>query len=83
MFTSLTILLKELFLIQLTRDFGKPTSEIFFEKHFNDCILDWNYIYILPRIVTSDPYTRYFQYKVLNNVLYLNEKLFLFGISEK
>ena len=82
LFTSLTILLKELFLIQLTRDFCKPTSEIVFEKHFNDCILDWNYIYILPRIVTSDPYTRYFQYKVLNNALYLNEKLFIFGISE-
>ena len=73
---------KELYLIQLTRDFCKPTSQIYFEKHFNDCVLDWKYIYVLPRIVTSDPYTRYFQYKVLNNVLYLNEKLFLFGISE-
>ena len=45
-------------------------------------VLSWKYIYILPRIVTSDPYTRYFQYKVLNNALYLNEKLFIFGISE-
>ena len=68
---------KELYWIQLTRDFCKPTSQIYFEKHFNDCVLDWKYIYVLPRIVTSDPYTRYFQYKVLNNVLYLNEKLFL------
>ena len=73
---------KELYWIQLTRDFCKPTSQIYFEKHFNDCVLDWKYIYVLPRIVTSDPYTRYFQYKVLNNVLYLNEKLFFFGISE-
>ena len=73
---------KELYLIQLTCDFCKSTSQIYFEKHFNDCVLDWKYIYILPRIVTSDPYTRYFQYKVLNNVLYLNEKLFFFGISE-
>ena len=68
---------KELYWIQLTRDFCKPTSQIYFEKHFNDCVLDWKYIYVLPRIVTSDPYTHYFQYKVLNNVLYLNEKLFL------
>ena len=73
---------KELYLIQLTRDFCKPTSQIYFEKHFKDCVLDWKYIYILPRIVTSDPYTRYFQYKVLNNVLYLNEKIFSFGIFE-
>ena len=58
---------KELYLIQLIRDFCKPTSQICFEKYFNDRVLDWKYIYILPRIVTSDPYTRYFQY----NVLYL------------
>ena len=52
---------KELYLIQIIRDFYKPTSQIYLEKHFNDCVLDWKYIYILPRIVTSDPYTRYFQ----------------------
>ena len=73
---------KELYWIQLTHDFCKPTSQIYFEKHFNDCILDWKYIYVLPRIVTSDPCTRHFQYKVLNNVLYMNEKLFFLGISE-
>ena len=66
---------KELYFIQLTSNFYKPTSQIYFEKHFKDPVLDWKYIYILPWIVTSDPYTRYFQYKVLNNVLYLNEKL--------
>ena len=55
------------------------TREI--QKNFNYCVLDWKYIYILPRIVTSDPYTLYFQYKVLNNALCLNEKLFVFGIS--
>ena len=71
---------KELYLIQLTRDFCKPTSQIYFEKYFNDGVRDWKYIYILPCIVTSDPYTRYFQYKVLNNVLYLNEKLFFWYI---
>ena len=57
-------------------------SQIYFEKHFKDCALDCKYIYIRPRIATSDPHTRYFQYKVLKNVLYLNEKLFSFGISE-
>ena len=52
---------KKLYLIQLTREFCKPISQVYFEKHFKDCVLDWNYIYILPRIVTSDPYIRYFQ----------------------
>ena len=69
---------KELYLIQLTHDLCTSISQIYFEKHFNDCVLDWKYIYVLPRIVTSDPYTRYFRCKVLNNVLYLNEKLFFY-----
>ena len=73
---------KELYLTQLTRDFCKPTSQIYFEKLFNDWVLHWKYIYVLPRIVTCDTNTRHFQYKVLNNVLYLNEKLFFLGISE-
>ena len=69
-------------MIQLTHDFCKPPSQIYFEKYFNDCVLDWNYIYIHARIVTSGPCTRCFQYKVLDNALYLYKKLFSFGISE-
>ena len=34
-----------------------------------------------PRIVSSNTYMRCFQYKVLNNVLFLNKKLFLFKKS--
>ena len=33
---------KELYLIQLTSDFCKSTSQIYFDKHFNDCVLDWS-----------------------------------------
>ena len=43
---------KELYWIQLTRDFCKATSKVYFEKRFNDCVLDWKYICVLPRIVT-------------------------------
>ena len=34
--------------------------------------------YLLPRRVTVDTNLRIFQYKILNNMLYLNEKLFSF-----
>ena len=30
----------------------------------------------------NDAYARVFQYKILNNILYLNKKLFLFGLSD-
>ena len=34
--------------------------------------------YILPRITTVNTYLHYFQYKILNNILFLNKKLFVF-----
>ena len=58
-----------------------PTSQNYYNIKFNDHNLDWKSIYLLPRKVTLDSYTRIFQYKILNNILYLNEKLFKFGIS--
>ena len=43
--------------------------------------LDWGLIYLLPRILTKNTSLRAFQYKILNNVLYLNHKLFQFKDS--
>ena len=43
--------------------------------------MDWKQIYLLPRLVTLDSYSHSFQYKILNNVLYLNKKLFTFRKS--
>ena len=53
---------------------NKPSSNIYFENLFNYNDIDWTAIYKLPRLVTHDTYMRSFQYKVLNNVLYLNNK---------
>ena len=59
----------------------KPTSQVYFENLFREQDLNWKEIYILPRKVSLDCNVRSFQYKVLNNVLYLNKKLFIFGKS--
>ena len=37
---------------------------------------------MLPRIVTIKSSSRSFQYKILNNILYLNERLFKFNIVD-
>ena len=37
---------------------------------------DWNKIYMPPRKSTTDSWTRVFQYRLLNNVLYFNDQLF-------
>ena len=34
---------------------------------------------MLPRLITYNTYMRFFQYKILNNVLFLNKKLHTFG----
>ena len=62
---------------------NKPSSNIYFENLFNYDDIDWTAIYKLPRLVTHDTYMRSFQYKDLNNVLYLNKKpyLHIFGIK--
>ena len=53
---------------------NKPTSQTYFEKMFPNKAIKWDEIYLLPRIVTYNTYLRCFQYQILNNILYLNNK---------
>ena len=55
-----------------------PTTQTCFENLFSNFKLDWKSIYLLPRHVTLNTNLRMFQYKLLNNVLYLNNMLFRF-----
>ena len=68
---------KELYslLIKFT---NKPSSNVYFEKIFPNMKLDWRKIYILPHITTVNTYLHSFQYRILNNILFLNKKLFVF-----
>ena len=75
-FEKLTV--KELYLISLQHETTTPTSQKYFESMFRDLTLQWKHIYTLPRITTIDSKLQCFQYKILHNTLYLNEKLFLF-----
>ena len=64
---------KEFYNIQLLANFLKPTSQAYFENIFKGHVFQWDKIYILPRIVTTDSRIRIFQYQILHNVLYLNK----------
>ena len=66
----------ELYKIQIIINYKKPTSQSYFEKIFKNSNLDWKTIYLLPRIATVDTTIRVFQYKLLNNVLFLNKMLY-------
>ena len=59
----------------------KPSSDTYFENLFPNFKPDWKSIYLLPRHVTLDANLRIFQYKLLNNILYLNNMLFTYSLS--
>ena len=71
---------KELHSLQVSLNDAKTKSQIYFEKLFPNKEIEWKCIYLMPRRVTIETNFRTFQYKILNNVLYLNKKLFKFKI---
>ena len=72
---------RELYCIINSSRNSKPMSQIYFEKKFDSKELDCRVICTLPRKVTTNTYLRSFPYKILNNILYLNEKPFEFRLS--
>ena len=56
----------------------KTTSQTYFENIFSYFKPYWKSIYLLPRRVTLDTNLRMFQYKLLNNILYLYKMVFRF-----
>ena len=55
--------------------FKPPTSQKTIEKLLNNYEVKWRQSYLIPQKVTIDTSLRIFQYKILNNILYLNESL--------
>ena len=53
-----------------------------FEKVLGFGKVEWEKVYMLPMIVTIESSLRSFQYKILNDILYLNERLFKFNIVD-
>ena len=59
-----------------------PTAQKTMEALLQGPNIKWSLVYILPRKVTIDTSTRIFQYKILNNILYLNNRLYKMTITE-
>ena len=59
-----------------------PTSQLYFEKVLGFGKVESKKVYMLPRIVTIESSLCSFQYKILNNILYLNERLHKFSIVD-
>ena len=69
---------KEIYSILIPNIVNKPIWNIYFKKFFENAILDWKKIYVLPRLATICTTLRSFLYEILNNVLFLNIKIYTF-----
>ena len=69
---------KELYSLQVSPNATK--WQIYFEKIFQNKEIEWKCIHLMPHRVTIDTNLHIFQYKILNTVLYFNEKLSKFKI---
>ena len=71
---------KQIYDIILRNDNHIPTAQKTLQQKFpNVEVNEWKKIYMIHRKVTKHAYSRNFQYKILNNTLYLNNRLALFG----
>ena len=62
--------------------FNEPTSQSYFERKLHNTEIDWSQIYLLSRKVYVETRTRAFQFKILHNILYLNQRLHKMGLAE-
>ena len=59
-----------------------PTAQNLLISLLGPTDIDWKKVYMVPRQATIEPSLRSFQYKIVNNIFDLNEKLFKFRIVD-
>ena len=68
---------KSVYNVYIGHKFSPPTSEKLLSTKFNmEDQKTWSSVYLLPASATLDTKIRIFQYKILNNILYLNQRLY-------
>ena len=73
---------KKLYSLLISAIEHQPTSQKYFDNLFPNIELSWKEIYLTARKATANSYLRCFNYQIINNVLYLNKKLFQFGKTQ-
>ena len=66
---------KSVYKKQLKSSVKMPTSQIFFEKLLNLSGINRAIIYMISQIITIKSSLRVFQYQLLNNAIFLNDRL--------
>ena len=59
-----------------------PTAQQKLTDKYSETSINWEKVYSLPFRTTLDSKLREFQYKILHNIVFTNDKLFRFGLSQ-
>ena len=81
------IFLPDMSVKRVYRALGKPmihppTAQNSLEQYLGKSEIDWEEVYLTPLKITIESQLGVFQYKILNNILYLNNRLFKMGYAE-
>ena len=76
----LDISTKQIYEIFLGKKQIPPTAKRKLTDKYPDINVEWDKVYSLPFRSTLESKTREFQYKILNCIVYTNEKLYRFGL---
>ena len=70
---------KDYYSLLISKKAKLPNAITFLHRDFNQSEKELQQVFLLPHKVALEPYVRAFQYKVLNRILYTNEKLHKIG----
>ena len=73
---------KELYSLLISAIDHQPTSQRYFDNLFSNIELPWKESYLTVHKVTDNSHLLCFHYKIINNVLYFNKKLFQFSNTQ-
>ena len=73
---------KEIYKTLIRPSVKQPTAQKSIESVLQRNDIEWATVYLLPPKTTIESKTRIFQYKILNNILYLNNRLHKFDYIE-
>ena len=59
-----------------------PSAKQKLTDKYSDAVIEWEKVYCLPFCTSLESKIRVFQYKILNCIVYTNEKLYRFGLVD-
>ena len=78
-----TIKTRHIYKHLIGRKVKEPSSKFYFNRNLDlEEDFPWDKVYTLPYNTTIESTTRAFQYKILNNILYLNKRLHRMKLAE-